>query len=287
MASKKPTKDSAKKSPQMSKVTSVFTPPMLRHRTHSDAKYVQESILLELRESIDSAFQKVNEKIDSVLQNQHDIMGRITTLESTQRDLENSLTFVSSTVDKLQIDQKNMDASIKQFQKEINNIESMHRDIQTSNNERLKSISEAQLKAERFSRSFNLRFGGIPEKKDENPITEIKKVLASHLKIDETVIENAHRIGQHRNGSTRHIIAKLLYRPQRMDILVKARRALDQTSFFNTEDLTPEDFKKKSLLRPVMNAAYREGKRPRFRNGELYINGVLYTEQARTVVARD
>ena len=43
-----------------------------------------------------------------------------------------------------------------------------------------------------------------------------------------------------------------------------------------SEDLIWEDRQKKKKLKDVMKQAYDEGKKPRFRNGNLYIEGVLY-----------
>lgn len=80
----------------------------------------------------------------------------------------------------------------------------------------------------------------------------------------EPIIENAHRIGKRGTSEPRQNIAKLLYRPQRKEVLVKCRRALHDSPFFITEDLTPEDFKKKASLRPVMSAAFKEGETTSF-----------------------
>ena len=180
-----------------------------------------------------------------------------------------------------------MDADTVQLRKDLDEFLISQKAIQTSNEETLKSISEVQLKAERYSRCFNLRFGGIEEKQDEDAISEIKQVLDKYFNINDVTIENAHRIGKHQTGKSRHIIAKFLFRPERQSILAKARRSLEGTKYFVTEDLTPEDFRKKSKLRPVMNAAFLEGKRPRFRNGQLYINGSLYVEPSPNVPARE
>ena len=43
-----------------------------------------------------------------------------------------------------------------------------------------------------------------------------------------------------------------------------------------SEDLIPEDRKRKTELKDVMKQAYESGKKPNFRNGNLYIDGVLH-----------
>ena len=45
---------------------------------------------------------------------------------------------------------------------------------------------------------------------------------------------------------------------------------------FIMEDLTAADVIKKRGLRDVMANAYKNGERPLFRNGNLYINGKIY-----------
>ncbi|KAJ8049573.1 hypothetical protein HOLleu_02365 [Holothuria leucospilota] len=291
MTSKKASKDPVKKSPQVAKLkaSSNFSPPTLRHRTYSDVPLhtSQEQSIRDLQASMDLAFQKVYEKVDSILLNQEEIKERITSLERTQRDLEQSTSFLSTTVDELQARQTKMDADTDQLRKDMDEFLISQKAIQNSNEETLKSISEAQQKAERYSRSFNLRFGGIEEKQNEDAISEIKKVLSKYFNMNDVTIENAHRIGKHQAGKSRHIIAKFLFRPERQSILTKARRSLEGTGYFITEDMTPEDYRKKSKLRPIMNAAFLEGKRPRFRNGQLYINGNLYVESRPNVPTRE
>ena len=44
-------------------------------------------------------------------------------------------------------------------------------------------------------------------------------------------------------------------------------------------DVTQEDLKKRTLLKPAMDKAYREGKKAVFRNGSLFINGQIYRDR--------
>ena len=101
------------------------------------------------------------------------------------------------------------------------------------------------------------------------------------------MLENAHRTGgraaggnqkngtRANEGQPNHIIVKFMKRPERLQILRKAKRALVGSGIFVTEDLCPSDYKRKRELSDVMRRAYEQGKRPRFINGKLYINGRL------------
>ena len=55
------------------------------------------------------------------------------------------------------------------------------------------------------------------------------------------------------------IIAKILYRPKRFEILRTAKKALHGTNIYVKEDLCPADFAKKRLLHAVMENAWKEG----------------------------
>lgn len=166
MSDNKTSKEAPKKSPQATKVkvTSTYTPQTLRQRayTHTDMS-VQESALRELRSAMELEFQRVNEKIDAMLSNQQQMLGRINALEATQKDLEQSAAYLTSSLDDLKADQLKLEGKTQSIAKLSNELDQLHRDLQKSCEEKVKSISEAQLKAERYLRSFNLRFGGIPE----------------------------------------------------------------------------------------------------------------------------
>ena len=221
MGDKKVPKEAPKKSPQVSmvKATSAYTPPILRHRSSSSP----DSALQELRSSMELAFQGLNDKMDSILLNQDQMLGRIAALETTQKDLEHSEGFLSSAVEDLKADQLKFTAETERLDKQLLELHKLHDGLKKLCDEKFRSIEEAQLKAERYSRSYNLRFGGISEKQEENPMTEVQNILRNHLKLDNIIIENAHRIGQRRSDKPRHIITKLLYRPQRQQILTTAR----------------------------------------------------------------
>ena len=184
--------------------------------------------------------------------------------------------YLSDTVDKLTKETKDTKQVISGLESEIMMLKSTTKKTEAELNRKIKDIQEAQLNAERYSRSYNLRFGGIPEDREENPMAKVKHLISNRLSIPDVNIEIAHRIGRQNGTSPRQIIAKFLYRPQRQSVLQTAKKELRNVSMFVTEDLPTSDYQRKTKLRSVMNAAYQEGKKPRFRNGELYIDGKLY-----------
>ena len=138
----------------------------------------------------------------------------------------------------------------------------------------INSLYERLFALERYSRGFNLRFYKVPEQTGKDCIVTLGKIIPKDLK-QKPVIENAHRVGPSRDdGSPRPTIAKFLYRPDRCDIL--RNKKLFKNGTYVSEDLIPEDRKRKNDLKAVMQEAYKRGKRPKFRNGKLYIDGVPY-----------
>ena len=128
---------------------------------------------------------------------------------------------------------------------------------------------------ERHSREFNLKFYGIPETSKEDCIVKLKDILNINLGLHPQ-IENAHRIGGHRNdGKPRPIIAKFLHRPERHQIFIKRKELAN--GIWISEDLIWEDRQKKKQLRNIMQEAYNRGQKPRFHHGSLYIDGHKYT----------
>ncbi|XP_033105865.1 uncharacterized protein LOC117108086, partial [Anneissia japonica] len=76
--------------------------------------------------------------------------------------------------------------------------------------------------------------------------------------------------------NNRHIIAKFIHRPQRREVLIRAKSVLRSSDMFVTKDLPQADVIKKRSLKIIMDQAYKEGKRPVFKNGNLYISGGAY-----------
>ncbi|XP_071943437.1 uncharacterized protein [Antedon mediterranea] len=188
-------------------------------------------------------------------------MNRIDSMEAKQLDMEKSITFTSD--------------SINDLEKKVTTYDSEMKDISTT----LETEKKKILNLERYSRSFNLRFGGITEEPNEDATKKIKELLNKTLNLNDIVIETAHRTGKPStiSGKPRHIIVKFIYRPQRFEVLRRAKSIMKNSEMFVLEDMPVADIIKKRGLREVMKKAYEEGKKTVFRNGNLYINGKMYT----------
>ena len=76
---------------------------------------------------------------------------------------------------------------------------------------------------ERYTRSFNFRILGLPERKDENCVDSVHQILKDKFGIATTVIENAHRVGLSRDDKLRQMIARFYSRATRRAVMTSAR----------------------------------------------------------------
>ena len=127
--------------------------------------------------------------------------------------------------------------------------------------------------SERHSRSFNIRFLGVPEQDGENCVKLAEKLLLDKFHVGGSPIENDHRTGKAVQGHPRHVIARFYSRVTRMDVLRTARAKLSATKIRIVDDLTQEDLREKNRVRPFMDELYKRQQRPSFRNGRLYADG--------------
>ena len=106
-------------------------------------------------------------------------------------------------------------------------------------------------------------------------MTIVKRVLTEKFHMSDVIIEKAHRTGK-KSARPRQIIFKLNNYEDKMTIFSKKRGALDDVSYYFTDDVTDMDLNTKRALKPVMDKARSEGKEVKFRNGKLFIGGYIY-----------
>ncbi|XP_071957269.1 uncharacterized protein [Antedon mediterranea] len=262
------------KSKQISETTEATPMPrQLKVPATTDLRTdTSSSEIKALRKDLKEMFVDINKRIEdgisSIKSNQQVLIERITKVEETQRIMDQSLEYYTTSTTETQ-------ASVSRLNTRIDNIE-------TELKEKNKQISNLEVnihRMERYSRGFNLRFGGINEDENENTLDKLNKLISDKLHLKDINIENAHRTGKQTRGDQkpRQIIAKFIYRPERNEVLKKVK-SLKNKDFYAMEDLTASDAKKKREYRDIMLKAYNEGRHPVFRNGSLYIDGRLYRE---------
>ncbi len=160
-----------------------------------------------------SLLDSINRKLDKLME-----------LHKEVTDIRDSLEFAHNNIISLQQTNHDLQTSVKALS------EQMH--IVTKENKLLKeSILDIQTRSMRD----NLVFSGIPEKTPDNPETEIKEFMITHLKLPPATVQNitfhrAHRLGKQRNNGPRPIVAKFEHFKQKE--LVKSKgRELKGTDF--------------------------------------------------------
>ena len=184
-----------------------------------------------------------------------------------------------------------LEAENKDLLERFCNLEKMYQDQSKIVKDMEKILSAKILNLERYSREFNLRFGGVQETDQE----DCRELIAEHIVKNKlfpgnkaeilSCIENAHRTGSQpknsaREAKQRQIIAKFYSRPTRNSIVRAARKSVNKdrtVSFSVYEDLPQEDYLLKRNAQKQMNQAFSEGKKARFWRGKLWINSKLVT----------
>ena len=137
--------------------------------------------------------------------------------------------------------------------------------------EKLHSLEDRLNFMERKQRERNIRLIGIPENQYEN-CYDIVLNLTQELQLYVNV-EVAHRTGRPGQQRPRHIIARVSSVQEKLDILRAQKHFLKHKAYFFVEDLTKKDYESKRALKPVIDKARHEGKRWRFTDGKLYVDG--------------
>ena len=173
----------------------------------------------------------INIKLDRVILNQQNLLDRLSIVENKQTEMETALTFTTDTVDQLQQDVDRTTGTVNEMTPLLDQISKRHEELESN-----------VLQLEIYSRNFNLRFCGIPEKDNvsESPADiceKIMQILRDYFQLPDVKIENAHRIGKRNSTKPRHILVKFLFRPEKQVILSSARKAFHGTQFYLMQDL--------------------------------------------------
>ena len=216
-----------------------------------------------------STLSALNTKMDNLLTNQaafesklESIERRVTTNTSVTTELSRATEFNSNII-------KDQQLVIDTLQKSLAALSQDNVDLFSS----FSSLNARISRSERHSRSFNVRFLGVPEQDGENCVKLVEKLLLDKFHVGGSPIENAHRTGKAVQGHPRHVIARFYSRVTRMDVLRTARVKLSTTKIRIIDDLTQDDLREKNRVRPFMDELYKRQQRPSFRNGKLYADG--------------
>ena len=208
-------------------------------------------------------------KMDSILAEQVALEERCTSIETrvtknefTIQDTINSINFESENVNDLSNDIATIKKQLKDFQ-----IESQQASATIG------SLQSETSNLQRYTRSYNVRVLGIPEKDSEDCVATVEDILSRYFDVPVGTIENAHRVGKSGGGKPRQLIARFFSRVTRRLVMTSARDAFANTGIRFVDDLTPKDLEAKCRILPYMEKLNADNKKPRFIDGRLFSEG--------------
>ncbi|XP_070550127.1 myosin-1-like [Ptychodera flava] len=230
-----------------------------------------KALLKECLQDLEQKVESISDRVSTIMTEQRKLSKRMEDVETQYTELDKAMQFADNDIGKLKEENIELKAEVQKLQIKLDEF-----------NKRTEQVESSAISLERYSRNYNLRFGGIPEVEDENCIEIIKKLAAEKFKMADILIDNAHRspnlkVGHSKPAKPRHIIVKFPLRVQRSVLLRNWRTALRGTDIFVKPDLCHTDYKVKQSLRSVMDKAYNDKKKVKFVNGHLFINNSKYT----------
>ncbi|KAG1930526.1 hypothetical protein F2P79_022284 [Pimephales promelas] len=133
---------------------------------------------------------------------------------------------------------------------------------------------------ESYSRRWNLRFHGVPEKEREDVRQRIIQLCQQLLPEDKDKLPNAidtvHRLGRKEPNKSRGIICQFASRFFRDAVWRAAKESafLRENGLKISEDLSPADKERRNKLWPVVEKARQNNKRAYFVGGRAFVEGV-------------
>ena len=145
------------------------------------------------------------------------------------------------------------------------------------------NLSDAQLweleKIQIESRKLYLIIVGLIDIENETETNLIERVLTlfrEDLEVSEVFVDNAYRVGKSINGS-RNIIVRFFGLSDRNKVFYARKKLRDKDiPVFINEDLPPQTFKRRKLLRSECKKASDLGKKTRLLGDKLWIDNIAY-----------
>ena len=231
-----------------------------------------DKIIAQLRK-LDSIETTLNEMCDRVAK----IEGEIKILKSNTNVMEEKLKETDTKV-------KEMDTGLTGVNEQVEELQKKIEDIEESKKKELLELHSKQLYAEAYSRRENLKFFGIPERKEENGgdtqkalYDFIEKVLDFGDPVNNIEFQRVHRIGKVNSNKPRAIIARFLRFSDREKVLRAGFKINKNTNFKVLEDYPQEIITRRRAQMSKLMKAKKKGKKVSFSKKEpdkLYIDGV-------------
>ena len=225
-------------------------------------------------------------KLNAVLSKLNDMekkLEKLDHLESYVKSLEGKIKEINTKVDRFETTRVLVNEIDKGMAFLNSEVESLKQTLE-GQKEEMDTLRQENLYMGVYQRRENLRFHGIPEKKDEDNTQEVLvNFMKAELGIedaDKIEFQRVHRIGKPRSNSSgkpRQIIARFLRYSDRERVMDRATR-LRGKKIGISPDFPKEIVERRKKLMPKLTAAKKAGKRASFSRPEpdkLYVEGIL------------
>lgn len=235
-----------------------------------------DTLYNELKDSIECLKTLVTEGLADIRNDldklRQEFKSDIKAVNSTVKDLEQSLNFTQSDIDSLK----------KQFKAEseerISEMELLRKKV-TALEQSLKEEVERNTNLEQYTRRENLRFKNIKESQDEDCEKVVHDIIERDLGIDTSGIRfhAVHRVGKRDGSRCRPIIVRFVCRMDRDQVWSKRgklKKSKVHTDAYITEDYARAIQKEREILIKAMMKARNEHNLPeaKVKGRFLYIN---------------
>ncbi|CAG2221991.1 unnamed protein product [Mytilus edulis] len=215
--------------------------------------------------------------LPNLLQSLPSIDARLGGIENRFSRMENEIVQMRNDVNRLENRVKGTECNNSELNERLNYIEMERDHIKQENYDLRERVVEMQARSMRE----NLLFGGIAEdtcEKEDRDNIQTEKVLQNFIKEKLNIPDNikfhvVHRLRPRQDGKPRTIVAKFERRKDRDRVLKAARDNLKDTQYSIYEQFPNEIMERRNILWPIFKREQRAGRRVRFKEDKLYVDG--------------
>ncbi|CAN7978907.1 unnamed protein product [Ixodes persulcatus] len=233
-----------------------------------------------------------DDKIDQVLANLNQVM---TSNETYQKETSAVLAVINAGITDISKRVSILEESLREVTKLREDVKSLDQTVSTLQTEMgaltyrqrgLESIVDVVDDLNNRLRRNNVIVKGLPELEREtwnDTENKIREFLSTHLKVNPGEIERAHRIGQHRAGTSRPIVIKFLNFKSKSEVQQNAHKLknLESPKIWIEDDFSPRLQIARKKLRDFAKIN-RGASRFRLSYDKLILNDVTYAYDANT-----
>lgn len=237
---------------------------------------------LPLEAVLSDIYTKLN-KIDSIpallgnLEALPSIDRRLGAIENRFSHIETEILQVKSDIKQLENRAAGSEINTTNITQRLNMVERQRDQMKYENDELRERLVDVQSRSMRE----NLLFGGVEEHESErndpdniNTENVLQKFIKEKLGIDDEIrFHVVHRLRPRRDRKPRTIVAKFERRKDRDRVLKAAPGKLKDSPYSVYEQFPNEIMERRNILWPVFKREQRMGKKVKFKEDKLYVNG--------------